>query len=198
MDYITKIKLKNAKNDYDIYYPVTKTSALILDEGIENIAKQTAPYIARNGYDYNINELVVNKIKYDFTPLWSGNAAGHLDTSGYPTNTNIYSIDTKYNLSHFNVFAAKITAQNSNDMGYIYCNKRQVSSSSVQLIWGATTDSLSVMAPNKNVINTVLLRIIDDSHFTIDHVGSCLLESRVSDNGIIYSYGNITNIYGVC
>lgn len=198
MEYISKIRLKNNQNDYDTYYPVTKTSALIMDDGVKNIAKNAAPFIANEGYDFNINELNVNKANYKYVSLWSGNAEGHLDTSGYPTNNTIYSIDNKYNFSHFNIFAIKITSSNSAVMGYVYCDKRSVPNSNSTLLMGATPDMLSVNAPNKTIINSVQLNLINDNSFMIYHVGTCLLEESIPNNGLIYSYGNLNEIYGVC
>ena len=49
MEYITKIRKKNAKGEYDVIYPSTLLSALIIDDkGLKRLAKAIAKEIAKS------------------------------------------------------------------------------------------------------------------------------------------------------
>lgn len=211
MDYITKIKLKNAQNDYDTYYPVTRASALILDEGIENIADQTAPYISSKGYDYNINELSVNKVKYNYVPLWTGNAQAATDGTFESNNPTIYTISSNYNFSQFNCYCFKMSNVQNFDVT-IYGHKTFQLENDMEkfFIKGSGTEIMSIPMPQRTTIYNVCLRIVNDNQFQLNQTSYIDLHPKNLDaandwapgegfNSLSYYWDcSLTGIYGVC
>lgn len=111
MEYTSKIRRKNIQGEYDTIYPVTKTSALIIDS-VSELSDTLMNSLSSGRYDMRVRTLGLDRLEYSPTLLWDGESN--------LIDTDYIMAEDEYGLKDFMFYLVEI----GNDKQYAILGKR--------------------------------------------------------------------------